>query len=193
MSDQQLIIMLYMKKNWCMKCSHRNSFTIDIARNIAHEKNGKCLSEKYINSNLPLLWCCDKGHEWNACLHSVKNHNTWYPYCVGRSLSKHILENTRKIAHSRNGKCLSEKYINIATALLWRCSKGHEWNATLNSIKNANSWCPYCSGRYACDIDQAKQIAFSRNANTGSTQERTMQRESDCTKFKWGCPSIVII
>jgi hypothetical protein len=55
-----------------MKCSHRNPCTIDIARNIAHEKNGECLSEKYINSNLPLLWHCDKGHEWNACLHSVK-------------------------------------------------------------------------------------------------------------------------
>jgi hypothetical protein len=109
-----------------MKCLHRNPSTIDIARNIAHEKNGECLSEKYINSNLPLLWCCDKGHEWNACLHSVKNHNTWCPYCVGCSVSKHTLENARKIAHSRSGKCLSEKYINITIALLWHYSKEHE-------------------------------------------------------------------
>ncbi|CAB5188851.1 unnamed protein product [Rhizophagus irregularis] len=28
----------------------------------------------------------------------------------------------------------------ISQQLYWHCSKGHEWNATLNSIKNANSW-----------------------------------------------------
>ncbi|CAB5206624.1 hypothetical protein RhiirA5_395414 [Rhizophagus irregularis] len=30
---------------------------------------------------------------------------------------------------------VSEKYINCMTALLWRCSKGHEWNAPLSNIK----------------------------------------------------------
>ena len=136
---------------------------------IAEERDGFYLSDNYINNITPLKWRYSKGHEWNACLSSVKNYNTWCPYCVGRNVTKHTLENTRKIAHSRNGKCLSEKYINITTALLWRCSKGHEWNATLNSIKNANSWCPRRSGRYACDINQAKQIAFSRNGECLST------------------------
>ncbi|GBC30768.1 hypothetical protein GLOIN_2v1846539 [Rhizophagus irregularis DAOM 181602=DAOM 197198] len=77
------------------------------------------------------------------------------------------------IAKECGGFCLSDNYINNITPLKWCCSKGHEWNACLSSvhewnaplsnIKNANSWCPHCSGRYACDIDQAKQIAFSRN------------------------------
>ncbi|GBC31673.2 hypothetical protein GLOIN_2v1022074 [Rhizophagus irregularis DAOM 181602=DAOM 197198] len=67
---------------------------------------------------------------------------------------------------------VSEKYINCMTALLWRCSKGHEWNAplsnikkqihdllwkcvkghiwhaTLNAIKDRNTWCPICRNKY---------------------------------------------
>src|SRR2546430_139635 len=99
---------------------------LNVACTIAKERGGFCLSDNYINNITPLKWRCSKGHEWNACLSSVKNHNTWCSYCVGRSVAKHTLENARKIAHSRNGKCLFEKYINCMTALLWCCSKGHE-------------------------------------------------------------------
>ncbi|CAJ0834508.1 3534_t:CDS:1 [Entrophospora sp. SA101] len=155
-------------KNWCIKCSHRKPCTLEDAIKVAHTRNGKCLSEKFINGKSLLLWRCAVSHEWNASLESVKNKNTWCPHCVG-GRPRYTLEDARKIAHDRNGKCLSEKYINSMTALLWRCSKGYEWNATFNSIKNANSWCPHCSGRYACDIDQAKQIAFSRNGECLST------------------------
>ena len=31
----------------------------------------------------------------------------------------------------------------------WKCSKGHEWEATINSRTNKKNGCPYCSGRYA--------------------------------------------
>ena len=30
----------------------------------------------------------------------------------------------------------------------WKCSKGHEWLATINSRKGGIG-CPYCSGRFA--------------------------------------------
>ena len=29
--------------------------------------------------------------------------------------------------------------------LLWKCVKGHIWHATLNAIKDRNTWCPFCS------------------------------------------------
>ena len=41
-------------------------------------------------------------------------------------------------------ECLSKKFINNKSILLWRCSKEHEWNATFNNIKN-NTWCPCCA------------------------------------------------
>lgn len=30
----------------------------------------------------------------------------------------------------------------------WKCSKGHEWQATINH-RNNGTGCPYCSGRFA--------------------------------------------
>jgi hypothetical protein len=48
------------------------------------------------------------------------------------------------LAKNRNGQCISNAYVNARTKLVWRCSKGHEWNATPYSIKGG-SWCPICS------------------------------------------------
>ncbi|CAI2195949.1 13881_t:CDS:2, partial [Funneliformis geosporum] len=54
-------------------------YTIEEARQIAHNKNGQCLSEKYVNSSSSLLWKCAKSHEWYKLLYRVKNHDTWCP------------------------------------------------------------------------------------------------------------------
>jgi hypothetical protein len=43
--------------------------------------------------------------------------------------------------------------------LQWKCAKGHEWSATLNNIKNINTWCPYCVGNIR---KTAKIIAFNK-------------------------------
>ncbi|RHZ68232.1 hypothetical protein Glove_296g69 [Diversispora epigaea] len=157
-------------KNWCMKCSYRNPCTPEKARKIAHDRNGECLSGKFINNELPLLWHFAVGHEWNACLSNVKNKNSWCPHCVG-GRPRYTLEDARKIAHDRNGKCLSENsstaichyygvvvkivcnrngeslstsYFNNYSDLLWKCAKGHTWYAPLREVKNQNNWCPFC-------------------------------------------------
>ncbi|POG79825.1 hypothetical protein GLOIN_2v1765168 [Rhizophagus irregularis DAOM 181602=DAOM 197198] len=69
--------------------------------------------------------------------------------CAGRSVSKHTLENVRKIAYtkqiafSQNGECLSTSYFNNYSNLLWKCVKGHIWHATLNTIKDQSTWYPF--------------------------------------------------
>jgi hypothetical protein len=42
--------------------------TLDIAKEIACNMEGECLSEKYINSKAPMLWKCAKDHLWSASL-----------------------------------------------------------------------------------------------------------------------------
>ncbi|WP_367804083.1 zinc-ribbon domain-containing protein [Brevibacillus laterosporus] len=51
----------------------------------------------------------------------------------------------REIAISRGGECLSDQYKDNKTNLRWKCSKGHEWEATPNNIKSKGHWCPICS------------------------------------------------
>lgn len=131
--------------NWCPKCSVvKQSHTIEFARQVALNKNGRCLSETYENNHTPLSWQCQHNHQpWMARLNDILNDH-WCPKCGYLSYTLSI-EVAREIASSRGGKCLSDVYTGIMAPLLWQCEKLHDpWYASLNSIKNHNSWCPSC-------------------------------------------------
>jgi len=51
------------------------------------------------------------------------------------------LQKLREIARQRGGKCTSTEYISAKKKVSWKCSLGHEWNATPSSVKQGN-WCP---------------------------------------------------
>ena len=54
--------------------------TLEDAKQIALSRHGQCLSTKYKNNQLPLLWYCKEGHIWQASLSNVKS-GTWCPFC----------------------------------------------------------------------------------------------------------------
>lgn len=66
---------------WCHICSPSKPLSIRDCHNIAKKNNGKFLSPRYLNTNTKYLWECEKGHQWNALLASVKNNDTWCPKC----------------------------------------------------------------------------------------------------------------
>ena len=115
--------------------------TIEEMHEMAAERGGKCLSEKYVNSRNKLTWQCKKGHVWEAQLSSVKHNGRWCPYCAGTM--KLTIKEMHRVAKNKGGKCLSDKYINSATKLKWQCREGHVWEATPNNVKR-KSWCPAC-------------------------------------------------
>ena len=127
---------------WCPDCAHSRPLTLGEAKQIAHSRNGECLSTIFVNVRSPLLWKCAKGHKWSVSLSSIKYCNSWCPYCAGTK--RLTLEEAKQIAHSRNGECLSEIFVNIRSPLLWKCAKGHKWHSTLKIVKNSNPWCPFC-------------------------------------------------
>jgi hypothetical protein len=89
---------------------------------VAIERGGICLSEEYINFQSLMKWRCAKGHEWQARFFSIKTGKRWCPYCAENA--PHTIGEARQIAHSKNGQCLSEKYYNIMSPLLWECFNG---------------------------------------------------------------------
>ena len=115
--------------------------TIDEMRRIAEARGGECLSRTYVNGSIRLLWRCVNGHQWKAVPESVKQ-GTWCPYCAGTMTG--TIEEMRRLAEERGGKCLSPAYSRARSRLLWRCAKGHTWRATPNNVKKG-SWCPQCS------------------------------------------------
>ena len=49
----------------------------------------------------------------------------------------------KQIASSRGGSCLSEQYVKMKDKMMWKCSNGHVWNATAETIFRG-FWCPEC-------------------------------------------------
>ena len=144
--------------HWCPHCANVSKPTIGEMRKIAIGRGGKCISKRYVNANTKLDWRCEYGHVWSAVPPSVKR-GSWCPYC-SHSVKLTIGE-MRQIAKARDGECLSKKYIDANTALKWKCTDGHVWDAAPNSIK-FGSWCPFCAQNVKLTIEEMERLAKSR-------------------------------
>lgn len=122
------------------------NYSIESLKQHAAKRGGTCLSETYLGALRKHRWMCSHGHSWNASWDSLKNSKSWCPVCSGNVLIDPIKE-LQKIAKSKGGVCLSEKYINAKTKLRWRCKNKHEWEATPSHIRNSGSWCRICSAK----------------------------------------------
>jgi hypothetical protein len=75
------------KGTWCQKCKHNhyrhknNKYTLSTFQEIAIEKNGKCLSQEYKNTDSRLLFQCKEGHEWTATAWTILK-GSWCRKCV---------------------------------------------------------------------------------------------------------------
>ena len=131
---------------------------------IAAERGGKCLSEKYINTNLKLEWQCAEGHTWQAAPNSVQDKpfakrkkGSWCRICVG--LARLSINDMHKIATERGGKCLSKKYINAHSKLEWQCAEGHQWEAVARSVRYG-AWCRKCSRKKGSAAKSQQSLDF---------------------------------
>lgn len=115
-------------------------FSIETLQKKAQSKGGKCLSTKYINKETKYKWMCAKGHVWMAVPSFYRG--SWCKKCSGKE--KKTLEDMKKIAIKRGGKCLSKKYNNIDDKLKWMCVNKHTWLATPSSVQQG-TWCPNCN------------------------------------------------
>jgi hypothetical protein len=90
------------------------------------------------------------------------------------------IKELREIAKLRGGKCLSRRYLGTHSKHLWRCSEGHEWKATFDSVRRG-SWCPYCAGQ-GRTIDDIKALARDRGGACLS-----LRFEGMAVKLLWQC------
>ena len=124
----------------------------EIASEWNYEKNISSPMNCKIHSNMIVWWKCAKGHEWQASINN-RTRGQQCPYCVGKKNLKG--ENDFKslfpeIASEWNyerNDCNPEEFRPASNKKVWwKCSKGHEWQATINGRTGGNN-CPYCSGR----------------------------------------------
>jgi len=170
--------------SWCPTCAGRPKLNIDEMCQLAQERGGRCLSETYTNKSTKLLWECNEGHRWEAEPNSVRNAGRWCPICAklrSGATQRLDIHEMQEIAKSRGGKCLSDKYINNKTKLLWECKEGHNWLAATSKIKSGQ-WCPTCAGRPVLTIKDMKILAETRG---GKCLSDTYVNSK--TKLLWEC------
>ena len=123
-----------------------------LAKDWNYEKNnGLTPADIMSNSGKRVWWKCSKGHEWQATVAS-RSGGTGCPYCVGKKVLKgyNDLQTvnptlTKEWNYEKNGNLKPEDFTaNSGKKVWWKCSKGHEWQATLYS-RNTGNGCPVCS------------------------------------------------
>jgi len=100
---------------------------------------------------------------------------------------KYDIEIMRQFAMSKpgGGTCLSKKYVNARTPLLWECGIcSHKWWAKPDHIFNSKSWCPKCAGNARLTIKEMQELAASK---PGGGQCLSQKYINNNTKLKWKC------
>jgi hypothetical protein len=170
--------------SWCPKCAGKNK-TITDMRIAAELKGGKCLSNEYLGVNRKLRWQCAEGHKWESTPGSIINASSWCPKCsikIRADKIKLSIAEMNAIAKKKGGKCLSKKYVDGKTLLLWECSVGHKWKARPDKIKNAGHWCHECAGIKKLSIKDMQKLAKTHGGKCLSKQYINAR-----TKLKWEC------
>lgn len=134
----------------------------------AQTKGGECLSIEYKNAHSSYTWFCKKDfYMWNTSWNNVKFGNCWCPKCANRP--KITIDKCHELAFNKNGKCLSTKYFNSKTPILWQCEKGHVWESTWLGVAIQGHWCHECGNQIPYTLEDCVQIAKDRNGVCLST------------------------
>lgn len=126
-----------------------------------YEKNGSLKPEFFTSfSGKRVWWKCAKGHEWIAPINN-RRYGRDCPYCANQKvlygyndLETVHPELAKEWNYEKNAPLTPRQYITGSNKIVWwKCSKGHEWKASIASrIRGASlrgtikgTQCPYCA------------------------------------------------
>ena len=185
------------KGSGCPYCSGRYSIkgendlkTINptLAEEWNYEKNnGLTPMDILPSSNKKVWWKCQKGHEWVTSV-ANRSKGNGCPYCSNKIVLKgeNDLETVnptlaKEWNYTKNGNLKPSGFSsNSGQKVWWKCDKGHEWQATIDSRNNGHG-CPYC----------ARQKAL-KGENDLQTVNPTLAKEWNFEKNKGLTPTGVL-
>ena len=123
-----------------------------LAKEWNYEKNnGLTPADVMPNSDKKVWWKCEQGHEWQVTI-GTRNRGSGCPYCSGKKGLKgyndlQTINPTlaKEWSREKNGNLSPENFTaNSGQKVWWKCSKGHEWQATIHN-RNKQRGCPICN------------------------------------------------
>ena len=161
--EWQATIVSRNRGNGCPYCSSRyvakgesdlQTINPTLAKEWNYEKNNELRPVDVLsNSNKTVWWVCNKGHEWQAMI-ANRNKGNGCPYCSGKKVLKgyndlQTINSTlaKEWNYEKNNELTPMDVLpNSDKKVWWKCSKEHEWRATIGS-RNKGHGCPYCTGQ----------------------------------------------
>ena len=119
-------------------------------------------------STKKVWWKCSKGHEWQAIIGN-RSQNHGCPYCSNRKVFQGFNDlqtiNPSLAAewnYGKNNGLLPEDVLSTSgIKVWWKCSKGHEWQATIHHRSYGNG-CPICSSERNTSFPEFAIIYYLR-------------------------------
>lgn len=139
-------------KTWCLK----NNKT-ELLDEWDYEKNGDIKPANVSKgSDIKAWWICPEHHSYVARIANKTTKNYGCPYCSGHKtldgyndfknwcITNERCELLQEWHDEKNTVKPNEISPKSAKKIWWKCSLGHEWEATMGS-RASGSGCPYCS------------------------------------------------
>ena len=95
---------------------------------------------------------------------------------------KHTIQDMQDLAESRQGKCLSKKYVNNRTKLKWKCSENHKWTAPPAGVTKGK-WCSKCAVNLRRHSIEKMQVQAEKHGGRCLSKKYINSK----TKLKWKC------
>lgn len=155
----------------CPNCKGRDRLNIEYFQDYAKNKGGRCLSKVYKLKRAPLLFQCQKGHEFLLAPSKLFERGYWCPTCTGRK-RRHSASSINEHCKTRNWKFLSKEFRTVDDKYLFECDKGHKVKMIAqNVLKNVG--CRTCAGKALLSIDDFHAIAKVKGGKCLSTRFKT--------------------
>lgn len=100
--------------------------------------------ESYLGSNKKILHECVEGHNWLATPNSIlKGHSC--PECYFISLKTSNDDYIKNLKNAKVDVVPLEPYLGYKSNILHKCSRGHEWKTSPDSLLRKGTGCPKCN------------------------------------------------
>lgn len=156
--------------------------------------NSRRADEVTLGSALMVEWACDKGHLTLARVIEKVSSASSCPVCDGTVTIKGVTDFAFKHPELvkqwvRGSKHPSEVRPMSSESAVWRCAKGHEWDAPFHR-RAAGHGCPFCAGQRAIEgvNDLASRFpALVAEWHADNKVDPSRVARSSSTVYKWVC------
>ncbi len=151
-----------------------------------------------LKSHKKIWWKCKNGHEWQVSIDS-RSKGTRCPYCSNRRVLKGYNDLAtinpqlaKEWNYEKNGYLKPDMVVaNNGKKVWWKCSKNHEWEATIIS-RNRGAGCPYCTNQKILskynDLETLNpQLAKEWNYEKNGDLKPDMVAVNSIKKVWWKC------